>query len=163
VLALRAGGRMAWGDYPFHQAAFLGGWGSLRGYDHDRFAGDGAVFGGAELRVPLLPLELVVRGRLGISVLADAGRVIHDGESPGGWHTATGAGLWFATPPAVVTLHAAKTPECTRASGCRFEDADGGSPSAAPIQRGGDPPRLAPCPTCCGVPHRGAAGRIATG
>ncbi len=108
VLAVRAGGRAAWGGYPFHQASFLGGWGSLRGHAHDRFAGDASVFGGAELRVPLLPLELVVRGRLGVSVLADAGRVFHDGESPGGWHTATGAGVWFATPPAVLTLHAVR-------------------------------------------------------
>jgi hypothetical protein len=108
VLALRAGGQAAWGGYPFHQAAFLGGAGSLRGHAHDRFAGDAALFGGAELRVPLLPLELVVRGRLGVSVLADAGRVIHGGASPGGWHTATGAGVWFATPPAVLTLHVAR-------------------------------------------------------
>jgi hypothetical protein len=108
VLAVRAGAQRAWGGYPFHQAAFLGGWGSLRGHAHSRFAGDAAVFGGAELRVPLLPMELVVRGRLGVSVLADAGRVIHEGASPGGWHTATGAGLWFATPPAVLTLHVAR-------------------------------------------------------
>jgi hypothetical protein len=108
VLAVRAGGRAAWGGYPFHQAAFLGGWDSLRGHAHDRFSGDAALFGGAELRVPLLPLELVVRGRLGVTVLADAGRVIHDGRSPGGWHTAAGAGVWFATPPAVLTLHLAR-------------------------------------------------------
>lgn len=108
VLAVRAGGRAAWGGYPFHQAAFLGGAGSLRGFAHDRFAGDASVFGGAELRVPLLPLELVVRGRLGVSVLADAGRVFYDGDSPGGWHAATGAGVWFATPPAVLTLHAVR-------------------------------------------------------
>lgn len=108
VLALRAGGQWAWGGYPFHQAAFLGGAGSLRGHAHDRYSGDAAVFGGAELRVPLLPLELVVRGRLGASVLADAGRVVHDGRSPGGWRTAAGAGVWFATPPAVLTLHLAR-------------------------------------------------------
>jgi hypothetical protein len=108
VLAVRAGGRRSWGGYPFHQAAFLGGSGTLRGHAHDRFSGDAAVFGGAELRVPLLPMELVVRGRLGVSLLADAGRVIHDGHSPGGWHTAAGAGLWFATPPAVLTLHVAR-------------------------------------------------------
>jgi len=108
VLAVRAGGRAAWGGYPFHQAAFLGGWETVRGHAPERFAGDAAVFGGAELRVPLLPVELLVRGRLGVSVLADAGRVIHDGESPGGWHTAAGAGVWFATPPAVLTLHLAR-------------------------------------------------------
>jgi hypothetical protein len=107
VLALRGAAQAAWGAYPFHQAAFLGGWSTLRGHAYDRFAGDAALAGGAELRVPLLPMELLVRGRLGVSLLADAGRVIHDGESPGGWHTAVGGGLWFATPPAVLTVHVA--------------------------------------------------------
>jgi hypothetical protein len=111
VLAVRGAARAAWGGYPFHQAAFLGGGSTLRGYGYDRFAGDAAVAGGAELRVPLLPAEVLVRGRLGVSLLADAGRVIHDGESPGGWHTATGAGVWFATPPAVLTLYVARGEE----------------------------------------------------
>lgn len=111
VLALRASADAAWGGYPFHQAAFLGGWSTLRGHAHQRFSGDAALSGGAELRVPLLPAELLVRGRLGVSLLADAGRVIHDGASPGGWHTATGAGVWFATPPAVLTLYVARGEE----------------------------------------------------
>ncbi|WP_420126522.1 BamA/TamA family outer membrane protein [Longimicrobium sp.] len=113
VLALRAAAQAAWGGYPFHQAATLGGWSTLRGHAHDRFAGDAAVAGGAELRVPLLPAELLVRGRLGVSLLADAGRVIHDGESPGGWHTATGGGVWFATPPAVLAIYVARGEETT--------------------------------------------------
>jgi hypothetical protein len=111
VLAVRGAAQAAWGAYPFHQAAFLGGGSTLRGHAYDRFAGDAAVAGGAELRVPLLPAELLVRGRLGVSLLADAGRVIHDGESPGGWHTAVGGGLWFATPPAVLTVHVARGEE----------------------------------------------------
>ncbi|HEX2190020.1 MAG TPA: BamA/TamA family outer membrane protein [Longimicrobiaceae bacterium] len=104
VLALRAGGEAALGGYPFWDAAFLGGSRTLRGYDHSRFAGDALVHGSAELRVPLLPAEIVVHGRLGASLLADAGRVFLDGESPGGWHTAVGGGVWFATPVGAVTL-----------------------------------------------------------
>ena len=88
---------MARGDVPFHEAAFLGGPGSLRGYPFQRFAGDAAAFGSAELRQPLGQVKLLVRGRLGVFALADAGRVWMDGDSPGDWHTDVGGGLWFET------------------------------------------------------------------
>lgn len=94
-LALRAGGRTALGDSPAFDAARLGGQRTLRGFDSNRFSGDAAAFGGAELRTPLGKVSLLVRGELGIFALADAGRVWVDGESRGGWHTAYGAGLWF--------------------------------------------------------------------
>jgi hypothetical protein len=95
VLALRAGGEAALGEFPFQEAAFLGGPGSLRGYPYQRFAGDAAAFGSAELRQPLGQVKLLVRGRLGVFALADAGRVWYDGESDGDWHTDVGGGLWF--------------------------------------------------------------------
>lgn len=104
VLALRAGGAEVLGAYPLHEAAVLGGSGSFRGERFSRFAGDASLFGNAELRVPVTPAKLVVRGDLGFSLLADAGRVFVDGSSPGGWHTATGGGLWFATPAASLSL-----------------------------------------------------------
>jgi hypothetical protein len=97
ILALRAGGEIVEGDFPFHQAAFLGGSGSLRGYPFQRFAGDAAAFGSAELRQPLGQVKLLVRGRLGAFALADAGRVWVDGDSPGDWHANYGGGLWFET------------------------------------------------------------------
>lgn len=96
-LALRAGAERAWGDVPVHEAPRIGGLASLRGYRWQRFAGDAALYGGAELRVPLFRVELLTRGSLGVLGLADAGRVYVDGESPGGWHTGYGAGLFFAT------------------------------------------------------------------
>jgi len=95
TLALRLGGSRAWGSFPVHEAAFIGGGSSLRGYRWQRFTGDAAVYGGAELRVPLFRMELITKGRLGVLGLADAGRVYVDGESFGGWHTGHGAGLWF--------------------------------------------------------------------
>ncbi len=95
TLAVRAGGQRVWGEFPFHEAAFLGGSPTLRGYASQRFAGDGLLFGAAELRALLFPAELVVRGDLGALVLADAGRVSVDGYSSGGWHTSYGGGLWF--------------------------------------------------------------------
>lgn len=96
-LALRAGGKKVWGSFPAHEAAFIGGRHSLRGYATDRFAGDAAAWGGAELHLTLARLELLVRGDLGVFGLADAGRVWMDDLSPGGWHTAVGGGLRFAT------------------------------------------------------------------
>lgn len=104
VLALRAGGEVVRGDFPFAQAAFLGGPGSLRGYPFQRFAGDAAAFGSAELRQPLGQVRLLVRGRVGVFALADAGRVWLDGESPGDWHTNYGGGLWFETLGIPLTL-----------------------------------------------------------
>jgi outer membrane translocation and assembly module TamA len=94
-LALRAGGRTALGDYPAFDAARIGGQRTLRGHDSNRFSGDVAAFGGAELRAPLGKVTLLVRGELGVFALADAGRVWVDSESAGGWHTAYGGGVWF--------------------------------------------------------------------
>jgi outer membrane protein assembly factor BamA len=114
VLALRAGGEAALGEFPFQEAAFLGGPGSLRGYPYQRFAGDAAAFGSAELRQPLGQVKLLVRGRLGVFALADAGRVWLDGESPGGWHTDLGGGVWFETLGYVGTFTIARGADLTR-------------------------------------------------
>jgi outer membrane translocation and assembly module TamA len=95
TLAVRLGGKQLWGDFPIHEAAFLGGSATVRGYSFERFAGDALLFGNAEGRLPLGRAKLVVRGDLGVLALADAGRVYLDGESPEGWHTAFGGGLWF--------------------------------------------------------------------
>ncbi|HSH46072.1 MAG TPA: BamA/TamA family outer membrane protein [Longimicrobiales bacterium] len=97
TLAARLGGRHAWGTFPLHAAARIGGGSTLRGHRWERFAGDVAVYGGAEARIPLARVELLSRGRLGVLGLFDAGRVYVDGESPGGWHTGAGAGIWFST------------------------------------------------------------------
>lgn len=95
VLALRAGGKRVWGEAPFHEAAFVGGQATLRGFREQRFAGDAALFGSAELRVPLARFAFIFPGRIGVLGLADAGRVYLDGRSPGGWHTSAGGGLWL--------------------------------------------------------------------
>jgi hypothetical protein len=95
TLAFRGGGRRLWGDYPVQEAAFLGGAGSVRGFRSGRFAGDAMVFGNAEVRVPLVNAPVVVRGRLGVLGLADAGRVFYAGENSERWHTSFGGGVWF--------------------------------------------------------------------
>ncbi len=96
TLALRAGGRRAWGGVPLQEAATVGGSRSLRGYPEGRFIGDAAVFGGAELRSVLTRTKLLVRGDLGALALVDAGRVFVDGERSDLWHTGAGGGLWFS-------------------------------------------------------------------
>lgn len=95
VLALRAGGQLVEGEFPFQYAAFLGGSPTLRGYPLDRFAGDRAVNASAELRQVLTRAEILVRGDLGVFALADAGRVWYDGDGDGGWNTAYGGGAFF--------------------------------------------------------------------
>jgi hypothetical protein len=98
ALALRAGGRKVWGDYPFHEAAFLGGHGDLRGYHENRFAGDASAFGNAELRFRLFDVDVLVPGEIGLFAAADAGRVFL-GDDPAtidDWHTGVGGGVWLS-------------------------------------------------------------------
>jgi hypothetical protein len=109
VLALRVGGSKVFGDdYPLQDAAFVGGHATLRGHRFNRFAGDAALFGGAELRIPITRAVLFTRGDLGVLALADAGRVWFDGESEGDWHTGFGGGLWFHTVGQTVSVSYAK-------------------------------------------------------
>jgi hypothetical protein len=103
VVAVRAGGKRVWGDFPFHEAAFLGGGSTLRGYTGQRFAGDAMAFGGAELRMPLFRANLGLRGILGVIGLMDAGRVWFDGDSDGELHTGIGAGAFFHAAGQTVT------------------------------------------------------------
>ncbi|HZK77602.1 MAG TPA: BamA/TamA family outer membrane protein, partial [Gemmatimonadaceae bacterium] len=94
VLAFRAGGKKSFGDFPYFDAAFLGGTSTLRAEDRQRFAGDASMFGNAELRVPVAQFPLILPLDVGLIGFADAGRVYVNGDSPGGWHTAAGGGFW---------------------------------------------------------------------
>jgi hypothetical protein len=95
-LATRIGAITSFGDAPAFDVAALGGRHTLRGHSSRRFAGDVAAYGGVEFRVPLGDVSFIAPFELGAFALADAGRVWNDGESPGGWHTAYGGGLWFS-------------------------------------------------------------------
>ena len=96
-LALRVGGRRAWGGWPVFEGAFIGGMETVRGYRYNRFLGEQAAWGNVELRAPLFQMTLLTRGRVGVLGLADAGRVWLDGDSPAGWHTAYGGGVFYET------------------------------------------------------------------
>ncbi|HUG39025.1 MAG TPA: BamA/TamA family outer membrane protein [Longimicrobiales bacterium] len=95
-LAVRAGGALAAGPAPVQHSPAIGGRTTLRGYRWQRFTGDTSAFGSAELRVPVGTVPLFLKWDAGLLALADAGRVWFDGESPGGWHTAVGGGVWLA-------------------------------------------------------------------
>lgn len=96
VLAVRIGAKRVWGDYPFHEAAFVGGGETLRGFLPQRFAGDAAAWAGAEMRVFLTRAFVLVPADLGILFLADSGRVFLAGEDSDRWHSAWGGGVWLS-------------------------------------------------------------------
>jgi hypothetical protein len=96
TLALRIGGRKLWGAFPYFEAAFIGDASTVRLGRVNRYAGDGSVYGTAELRLALGELQIVLPADIGVFGLADAGRVFLDGESSDQWHTAFGGGLWLA-------------------------------------------------------------------
>ena len=95
VFATRLGGQQNFGDFPYFEAAFLGGRSSVRTLHRQALAGDAAVYGSAELRIPIASFPLFLPLNTGIFGFADAGRVYMDGKSPGGWHTGMGGGLWL--------------------------------------------------------------------
>ncbi|HWN19269.1 MAG TPA: BamA/TamA family outer membrane protein [Gemmatimonadales bacterium] len=93
TLALRVGGRKLWGQYPFFDAAFIGGASTVRLGRENRYAGDASAYGSTELRLSLARIKLVLPARIGIFGLADAGRVFLAGETSDTWHAAGGGGV----------------------------------------------------------------------
>jgi outer membrane protein assembly factor BamA len=125
TLALRAGGKHVWGEFPYYEAAYIGGAGTLRGFPRQRFAGDASLFGNAELRLPLRRVYVFVPGTFGVFGLIDTGRVFFDGETSHKWHVGAGGGLWiaFLNPNNTVSVSVASGDEGTRvylASGLAF-------------------------------------------
>lgn len=106
TVALRAGGMQAWGDFPFQEAALVGGGGTLRGYPGGRYRGESSLYGNAELRLPITRAELLVKGTLGVLALADAGRVFYGRQESDRWHSSVGGGLWFSFLDDGYTVHA---------------------------------------------------------
>lgn len=96
TLAVRAGGAKLFGPFPMQDAAFLGGNGTLRGWQSERFAGDASLYAGLESRIRLRGVGGPLPGALGAFGHADVGRVYVNGASPGGWHAGFGGGAWLA-------------------------------------------------------------------
>jgi hypothetical protein len=94
TVALQAGGKRVWGDYPFNEAAAIGGSTTVRGLTWQRYIGDASLYGNAELRMTLgHPLGL---GTAGVFGLLDVGRVFIKGEQSRRWHAGYGPGIWLA-------------------------------------------------------------------
>jgi hypothetical protein len=122
TLAIQLGAKKVFGtrgSIPFHEAAFLGSTGTLRGYRSDRFAGDGAVYGSAELRLQLTSLFLAVPGRQGVFGFVDRGRVYLEGERSTTWHQGVGGGVWlgFLNRAAVIAAGVGHSDEGNRVFG----------------------------------------------
>lgn len=107
TLALRGGGKTVFGDYPYFDAASLGGGGleggaldepgfTVRGFRARRFSGDSSVYGNADLRLRLGKLTLILPCHVGVFGLFDAGRVWYTGEDSNTWHTSYGGGIWLS-------------------------------------------------------------------
>ncbi|HXL86198.1 MAG TPA: hypothetical protein VN927_03270 [Gemmatimonadaceae bacterium] len=94
VLAFRVGGKKLWGSFPYFDAAFLGGSETFRTEEKQRYAGDASLYGSTELRIPVARFPLILPLDVGLLGFGDAGRVYLNGQSPGGWHSAAGGGLW---------------------------------------------------------------------
>lgn len=104
TLALRLAGEKLNGRFPFYEAAFLGGANSLRGYNLNRFSGDGSLEGSVELRCSLFRLKLLVPSQVGVFMFGEAGRVYLKEASPAGWHADAGGGISLAPVSRDLTL-----------------------------------------------------------
>ena len=96
TLFVRLGGKKLWGPYPYFDAAFIGGNGTVRLGRENRYAGDASTYATAELRLVLGRVFLGVPGDVGVFGLADAGRVYLEGEDSRMWHGAAGGGVWVS-------------------------------------------------------------------
>jgi len=94
VLAFRVGGKKLWGNFPYFDAAFLGGSETFRTEERQRYVGDASLYGSTELRIPVAKFPFILPLDVGLLGFADAGRVYLNGQSPGGWHSAAGGGFW---------------------------------------------------------------------
>ena len=110
TLAMQLGGKKIFGVggfIPFHEAAFLGSTGTLRGFRSNRFAGDeGLIYGSAELRIHLTNGFIFVPGKQGLVGFYDGGRVYQSGLLRSDtWHSSFGGGIWmsFLTQASVVS------------------------------------------------------------
>ncbi|MEX1050401.1 MAG: CYTH domain-containing protein, partial [Gemmatimonadales bacterium] len=93
TLAVRAGAERVVGRFPFHEAATVGGSETLRGVTAQRFAGRTSAYGGADLRLRLGEVLVVLPAAVGLLGLVDVARVWADGETSGRWHRSVGGGV----------------------------------------------------------------------
>jgi hypothetical protein len=113
-IGLRIIGQQVFGDFPFHEAAFIGSRGGVRSLDPHRYAGDAALTAKLDVRVPVLNLDLLLPFEIGAFAEQEVGRVYVDGDSPGGWHDTFGAGFWLDVRGISVTIRLIESNEVFR-------------------------------------------------
>ena len=96
LLSLGVGGKKVWGEFPFFEAAYLGGENALGGYHWNRFAGDASLYGSVELKWAFQKIKFTIPGELGIMVRGENGRVYLSGEESDKWHGSTSIALFYA-------------------------------------------------------------------
>jgi hemolysin activation/secretion protein len=94
-LSLRAGGKKLWGDYPFFEAAYIGG-AVIHGYNWNRYAGDSSLYSSLGFKWAFAETHGSIPMEIGLSLGSDAGRVWRSGENSSKWHTGETAGIFIA-------------------------------------------------------------------
>ena len=96
VFALRVGGEVNVGDFPFYHSATLGGGTNLRGYRRSRFSGESSFYQNLEMRFKIAKIKsYILSGQWGGYGFVDNGRVWANEEVSKEWHSAIGGGLWL--------------------------------------------------------------------
>jgi hypothetical protein len=106
IFAVRTGGGINTGTYPFYQAQVLDGRTEIRGFRKTRFYGDSRFYTNLEMRLQLTSLRTYLFPvSLGILGFHDFGRVWYENEegidptAPSGrsdvWHRTWGGGIWM--------------------------------------------------------------------
>ncbi len=91
------GGKIFSSDPEYFQLLTLGANNFNRGFRKNRFAGDGLLYSGAELRYRLFKSKsYVLPGEVGVIGYYDIGRVWLKNESSDKWHDSFGGGFYFA-------------------------------------------------------------------
>ncbi|MBM2841401.1 MAG: hypothetical protein HW412_1929 [Bacteroidetes bacterium] len=70
------------------------------------------MFGQAEMRIAVAPVNVFVPAQLGLTLFGDAGKVFLAGEISNKWHSAFGGGVWLnIIRRFLLNLSAARSPE----------------------------------------------------
>jgi|GEM_PF-5879103 len=92
---ITAGGGKIWNDYPFFKSIVIGGEKTLPGFRDYRFAGDASAYSILSQNIVLSTIRFLVKGKLGLKLIATTGRVFSRADLSDKWHYAFGTGMWF--------------------------------------------------------------------
>ena len=106
-VSFRTGYARSGGEAPFYELPTLGRNNGLRGFQRNRFTGDGYFFYNTEFRMPLaLVRSRVIPFAVGIRAFYDRGRIIQDDDGDDSMKSAYGGGLFIIPASKSFTLSA---------------------------------------------------------